>query len=748
MLKKIWDLVLYFLKKIWQWLLGIKKLDELNPPLQSEADKVLLMTSRNEVDGKLQIFEGTMPTDLHGVFYAVYPVGSVNSNGLPFSQTINGKNNIEYGTPIMNGDGMMISINFNGPSQPAISSRLMKTPCFFADYNSRQGTDPHIPFGFLNFGISRMSLVLGTRNELNTAAIPVKFKNYNPFLLSTYDVGRPFITDPVSMKLQTPVGQNSDWVAGTPDFLPWPLPMLQTTAHPSFDPNTEEVFTVNYTMLSNGKAYVHNPRTVFHLQNNPLIFEEKLGALCKGMENEKDSNKLKERLQDFFDNLDHYILGAEKINSESKATVETSVWLMRWKGEEQIEKWSLTDQSGIKLQIKECMHQTALTRDFIVLTDCAFKFSLDLLVNNPFPGNLSLDRFLRKLMAGTMLPYTDCYIVKRAELVAGGGSATAYKLQSPIPVETIHYSCDYENPGGKITLIGMHNTAACVAEWIRPDDESQITGGPISNEMVSLFALGSMDVNRIGKWVIDTNSLQIDEANSKQYYDTGKTDQPDIGPNTWTLGLYTFRDIISATTSVPHIKYTWYVANGLDSRMLTKFIYGLYENYENRIVPVEEIVRLTTQDLPQTLVRLNCDSMLPEDHYQFDKTTYIRSLHFIPRPKPSPGIVYELDGHIFCTLQSPIPLVEPIIYRSEYWVFDAAKISGGPVCKLKFDDIRFCFTLHTAWLETALPYNLPFDVDIKQDYGAVIEKLPDKDVLEDYFKNYVYPDWYAQKNTP
>jgi hypothetical protein len=420
---------------------------------------------------------------------------------------------------------------------------------------------------------------------------------------------------------------------------------------------------------------------------------------------------------------------------------------MRWKGQELIEKWTLTDQSGNTLQIKECMHQTGLTRDYIVLTDCAFKFSMDLLVNNPFPEDPFIDRFLRKHLAGTMLPYTDCYIVKRAELTGGGGSAKAYKLQSPIPVETIHYSCDYENPGGKITLFGIHNTAACVAEWIRPYDLLKVTGEPIANEMISLFALGSMDVNRIGKWVIDTNSLQIDNNNSKQYFDTGKTDQPDMGPNTWTLGLYTFRDIISPTKMVPQIKYLWYVANGLDSRMLTSFIYDLYQNYENRIVPAEEIVKLTQKDLPQTLVMLNCTTMQPADHYQFERNTFIRSLHFIPRPKPSLNVPYELDGHIFCTMQAGIPQMAPLNYQAQYWVFDAAKISAGPVCKFKFDDIRFCFTLHSAWLESALPFNFPYNVDVKEDYDAGIDKLIDATMVKDFFRDHVYPDWYAQINT-
>lgn len=745
MLKRIWSFIKASFKKIWDYITGKnnKPPSGLEPPV---AD-TFLYTTRTETDGKLQLYEGVLPQDMNGVFYVMYPVGTVNSNGLPYAEhDEDGKYNKEYGTPIMNGDGMLLSVSFNGTQSPDIKTRLMKTPCYFADYNSRYGTPDYEVFGFSNFGISRMSAILGARNELNTAATPVKFGNANPFLLASYDVGRPFITDPVNLVLQTPVGKNIDWTPGTPGFLPWPLPIVQTTAHPSFDPNTEEVFTVNYTRMSTAKSFVNTPQTIYYLQHNPDKFKAKLLTLCNDMAGEQDSDKVQLRLKDFFENLGYYVGGNAKENITDEAKKQTSVWLMRWKGTEQIEKWTLTDQSGNALQIAECMHQTALTKDYIVLTDTAFKFSIDLLVNNPFPEDPVIDGFIRKHLAGTMLPYTDCYLVKRAELTAGGGKATAYKLKTPIPVETIHYSCDYENPEGKITLYGIHNTAACVAEWIRPYDFSKLTGKPVTTQLISLFALGSMDVNRIGKWVLDTNLLEIDNAHSKQYYATGNTDQPDIGPNTWTLGLYTFRNIISPTKTVGQIKYLWFVANGLDSRMLTEFIYDLYQDYPNRIVPAEKIIELTQQDLPQTLVMLNCSSMDAAAHFQFEKNMYIRSLQFIPRPKPTPGIEYELDGYLFCTLQAGIPQPEPLKYRSEYWVFDAAKINEGPVCKLNYDEIQFCFTLHSAWLENASPYNFPYDIDVKQDYNSVISKLIDNGLIQDFFNKHVYPEWYIQKN--
>lgn len=744
----------------------LEKCQNLKPKPQTEDDKALMYTTRTETDGNLQVYEGTLPSDMNGVFYVVYPVGSVNSGGLPFPQTINGKYNDEYASPIMNGDGMILSISFDGSQAPAIKSRLVKPPCYFADYNTRPVSSTSESLSslgilkFSNFGISRLSMALGARNLLNTAVIPVKFKDAPPFLLSTYDVGRPFIMDPLQLKLQSPIGANTDWVKATPSILPWVFPIVQTTAHPSFDANTQELFSVNYCKASTAREYIITERTAYHLQNNTNLFQEKLIEFCESRIHINDPSRIAEELMDFFEHLDHNLLGTEK--KPSATPDDTSVWLMRWKGDQTIEKWMLVDQAGgDAIQIQECMHQTSLTKDYIVLTQTAFKFALDLLINNPFPNHPCIDILIRQLLASAMLPYTDCYIVKRSDLTAGGGKVIAYKVSipggaHPIPVETIHYSCDYQNPNQEITLYAMHNSSSCVAEWIRTYDTAQLTGKQVDTNLMGMFALGSMDVNRVGKWVIDCKSFTIDEANSKQYYSPGTVSAKDIatvpkntdlGPTTWTLGLYTFRDMISPVKTVDKIKYMWYVANGSDPNYLTEFIYGLYKDAEDRILPVDDVLAYTKVGIPQSLVRMNCSSMQPDDHFQFAYGTYIRSVQFIPKPTSAKGAEYETNGYIFCTMQVP---VDAIHYRSEYWIFDATNISSGPICKLFFKDIQYCFTLHSAWMDSAQAYSLGYDVDVRGDYNQEIGSIfgtgqVAKDVINFFEKN-VYADWYKQKN--
>jgi hypothetical protein len=185
----------------------------------------------------------------------------------------------------------------------------------------------------------------------------------------------------------------------------------------------------------------------------------------------------------------------------------------------------------------------------------------------------------------------------------------------------------------------------------------------------------------------------------------------------------------------------------MDPDYLTEFIYSLYKDAADRILPVDDVMAYTKAGIPQSLVRLNCNTMQPDDYFQFEYGSYIRSTQFIPRPKQTSGVEYEQDGYIFCTMQVP---QDPVNYRSEYWVFDAAKISSGPVCKLFFNGIQFCFTLHSAWMESAKSYDLNYDVDVRNDYNAEIAEIfasdpAAKQTMLDFFETYVYTDWYKYK---
>ena len=711
------------------------------------------------------VTDGTFPADMLGTVYMVYQIGSVNSDGLPYPEFLpDGSLNPEYGSAIMSGDGMVLKIDLT--DQPTIKTRIMRTPSYYADWNTRLGTEEsHKDFELLrfkNFGISRFSLMLGTSNPLNTAVTPARFGADPSVLVAAYDVGRPYILDPVSLQLQTPIGDSSEWMTGVPANVPWAFELFETTAHPCFDPRTKELFSVNYSRIE--KSVIMAGRTVHHLKTNHDLFKRKLVELMGRHQDNPDTEAVRERLTRFFENLDDELfpnpnpgflerlwqsikIFFQKIFHKKKTDPGAAVTLMRFEGTGSWKKWVLHDQHGQKLQIKNCMHQTGLTKDYLILQDSSFKFSNELLINNPFPEHLGLERFIREVLATTMLPYAECYLVRRKELTDEADKAIAYKLDKPIPVETIHFSCDYENPDGQITLYGIHNAAMCVAEWVRPYDISALSGKATDPEVLSLFSLGTMDVSRIGKWKIDADSNKLLEDQSTVLAETGNTKASSgesLGFNTWTIGLYTFRDIIASDKTVDTLEHLWFVSGGLDPRMLTQFIEKLYKDYPNRLVPYPEVKELTRKTIPSSLNYLNTTTMSSNEtgYYQFRDQDYVRSVQFVPRKDPAPGIPYGLDGYIVCSIQVTSQEKDGSLHRQgEFWIFRAENISAGPICRMYHPEINFCFTLHSAWMPNPQPSSMAYHIPVRQDYDRVIDKLPDKEVIQPFFEKYVYPNF-------
>jgi carotenoid cleavage dioxygenase-like enzyme len=723
----------------------LKKLfrPESNLSKNSDEPKVigLLNTSREEIDGTLTILEGSLPNDIHGVFYVSLPVGSVNSAGLPFPEkNPDGSKNKEFGSPIMNGDGLVIQVDLNTKPLPSVKTKLMKTPCYYADEATRYGTEHHDLLGFRNLGITRMSLALGARNELNTAVQPIRFKGQkHPSLLATYDVGRPFVLDPKTMEIHLPISKATQWMNAQPPMVPWPFGVVQTTAHPVFDPRTKELFSVNYSRSKS--SFSQMEFTLHHMRKNKGLFLRLLEALAHEIVDHPDIHHVKSRLHAFLKELPSQLKTDHEVEHGKKH--EVFMYLLRFDGIDSTTRWEVFDQNGEKLIIDECMHQMGITEDFIILTDCAFKFGLDLMFDNPFPESKIIERLIRRLTTVRMDPFTETYIIRRADLDPAQNKVTAYKLKEPIPYETIHYSCDYANPDGIVTLYGIHNAATCIAEWVRTFDIRATDGKPVDPEYYSLFAVGSMDVSRLGKWRINTKTLELEKDNSAVFESAGNYEEEKIGPNTWTMVLYTYRDIISAERNVPTIKQLWFVSAGADENLLTEFVWNLYKDYPHRKISLEEVKKITKKGVPVCLQRINLETMQPEDLFQFSNKVYCRGVHFIPRKTRDLQIPEELDGYLFCPVQKGYINEEGNWeFSSEFWVFDATDIAKGPICKMKHEGVKFAFTLHTAWLEEAVSETLPKPFTIKEDYGEVISKIPKMEgekFLEPFFEQNIYP---------
>ena len=743
--------------------------------------------SREELDIELNILEGSLPTDCYGFVYLNSSVGTPNSDGLPFpEERPDGTPNPEYGSPLLGGDSMVYQYDLNEKGKLKLKSRLLKPPCYYADQATQYWQDGKVNdlfkvYGFQNLGMTRLSYMLGMRNELCTAVTPFQFSTDSaPRILANFDAGRPYEFDPKTLNIKTPIGANTEWTSSTPPFLVFPFPIFQSTAHPAFDPITQELFSVNFT--KSFKVMANQLKILQLLRYSPKELEGKLEQKVKALEEKRtdlDSMEGKKdmigEINDFFQNIEKHveikeswwqkflllIKNAIKSSVEKETNLSDAVYLMRWQGKGAWDKWQLIDSKTQQpMVIQQCMHQIAVSKDYVVLADAGFKLTFDMMFNNPFPNNPLIDRFFRLISTTTMLDYTDTYLVDRRALDPKKQTAQVQKLPFPLPYETIHFSVDYENPNDTITFHAAHNSAACLAEWVRVYDKNQLTGESPNVKTIGLSPTGITDISRIGRYKIQGQTGRILEQ--KIVADLGNTqDTKNIGASTWGIALYTFRDIVSANKVVPKIKNIFWQCYGLEKDLLTQFIYLLYKNYHNRQVNLDEVLKYTADGIPFTISRMNMETMQFEDCHVFDQNTTFRGMQFVPRKreKPDPNTEESLDGYIFCavTAGKPDPQ-EPknpdkITYQSQIWIFDAANLSK-PLCKLAHEKLIANTTLHTAWLETAESIKTDYNIDVRGDYDPLIKSAllgdflhgilfrPQRKQIQAIFDQYVYPNFY------
>ena len=425
------------------------------------------------------------------------------------------------------------------------------------------------------------------------------------------------------------------------------------------------------------------------------------------------------------------------------------VTLLRWTGKNApLDRWNVIDAStGENLVVYQTMHQTNLSRDYIVLVDSSLKFAFDLLENIPFPEHPWLNTLLRRLTTKIVQPETPLYLIRRADLKPGASTVVAHSFM--IPLETVHYSIDYENPNGQVTIHTAHNSASCAAEWLRPYDYlATQPDTPALPNTIGLMACGEMDIGRIGKFVVegDTGTILSQQIIHQKGFEGD--DVASVKAHTWAVALNTYRDMISAEKTVDRIVHNFWQCYGLDYRMLTVFMQELYQDYPNRIIPVDTLLDYTRHGIPFCLVRQNTETMTLDDYYLFRMNENLRSIQFVPR-KRAPGAVSpvpeQMDGYIFCTMVNGDPNdLTADAYTREIWLFDAAKLSAGPVCTLFHNDLNYYFTIHSAWVPDCQSFDGGYNVNIKKDYDEVLSTFVNSDKqkeMQTFMETNVYPHY-------
>ena len=726
----------------------------------------LLSATREELDVDLEVIEGEAPTDAHGHIFINSAVGSVNSGGLPYPKYEgDGSLDGEWNTPIFNGDGYVVRLDFNQPGKVHLRTGLMKTPSYYADEALREGGPARedkkfSKWYFKNRGMARMNMQLGQRNQANVAVVPVQFKDDPvPRMLATYEAGRPWEINPENLKIIAPVGKSEDYDSLVPNwFWRYVFPAVMTTAHPVFDPYTKDFYICNF--VQGVRNFVGFSRLMASLDRDPERVAKRLEEkLDKVREKENQEEAMKE-LEDWLTNSsDEEFEAADARNREEeflpfleklveKVYPGDYVNVLRWNGHPDLKKWRVRC-NGKDISINNNMHQMGITKDYLILSNSTFNNNVSMMFNYLFPQFPKLEEKMRAIISRPQNPHADLYFIRREDLK--DDVDVVHATHARIPLETVHFSCNYANPDDKITIMTAHNTANCPAEWVRHYDRKKFNGEEMHPHIHGYMAVGQMDIGRVGRYVFNAKTGQVVEEETSVLFETGDIEHPEkIGPHTWGVGLYTFRGYEEVDHRPDNIGNIYWQVFGLDKNYLSEFVWGLYEQYPNRKVSVEDIERLTKQGVPIGLARVDhaAKELKLEDFFMFEADHHLRSVQFLPRKTRTEGVPADMDGYVMCTMTVPLP-DQVLKYRSEVWLWDAADLAKGPICKLHHPSFRFAYTFHSVWTQSAGATNPKNQIGIIDDIDDMVKWIgnPVRQVkVEEFMDKYVYPHFQDQQN--
>lgn len=680
----------------------------------------ILQANRVEfTDAELKVTEVNgkkFPEDLRGHVFIIAPVGTVDSGGLPFVS----------GDSFLCGDGMVYRISFNENGKVLLNTKIVKPPDYYADQATY--TEPqYAKYKFRNQGIMRFSLCLGFRNDLSIAFLPMKFENDDrERLLVTYDAGRHYEIDPQTLEVVTPVGWNKEWRGEIDINLPvlkifnFPFAPVLSTAHPVFDVRKSQMFTVDY-----GRSLC----SFIQLLAKPAL------AVFRPLQ--KPASRLLEKAGKSWSEKVYQCLSNFRIT-------KSFVYLVRWDGEGQLERWRLVLPNGSPVKIKQSIHQIGMSEDYIIIVDTSYTTGIEQAINDPCPKYPKIEEYLRETQDVKPNPITPVYIVPRSSLNKGqrlamGEEETSVKvIPLNLPLEVTHFLVDYDNPDRKITLHAAHTCAWDVSEWIRSYD---VSAYPPYNSMPP-YLLGmeqsEMDISRVGRYVIDGETGEILEQKViPEQFDPAAEDSR----CTWGVALYAYLDRLPSnvypTLPPGKLDNIYWVSLGLWKDLITEFMVKFTKDYPAREVPLEQLCKIAeTEGRPSCLFRMDTSSteaMKVADCYEFPPGYIGLSPQFVARGDGNSST----DGYIVCTVWYD--------NTHEIWIFEAWNLKQGPQWKLSHEALKFGVTLHTAWLPETPRRQASYYVPVEEDYHKLVECKPNIKAL---FEREVYPHFKKHLSSP
>jgi hypothetical protein len=608
-------------------------------------------------DGQLELVaEGTLPADLQGFVFIIGPTGA---HGRPASSD----------TPFLNGDGTLYRIAFDG-ERAVLDWRLMRPACFWAEELAR--TNPAFADArFYDRGIARVSSngQIGGRNMLNTALQAIRFGDGPERLLVTYESGRPYEVCPETLRLVTPMGRRERWL---PTLFPdSPFALISATSHPAFHPQREEVYAMNF--VRGWRIYAK--RLLRALQSG-----WRPGMLLRRAQKDGGAGRRRSRAPGGSP------LGAIAGFRQRRGGLlpKPASRLVLWDGAKEPTTVEVVDGSGKPLELMESAHQMLTTERYVLVTDAAFKFEMDLVFRD-LDGRLPswLIRLIRRRLSRPQPSTTRLHLIPLAEIDAvRSGRATKARAQTvTLPASIVHCFADYDDAGGtRVVVHVVDNAGSDSSEFLEQNDRSELRGGPLSPEVLGMMPAGT-DVDRFRRFTIHLEDGAVLEVEASAEI----TDHDAM----WTVALASGPGV-AMSEPLPAIRDLYFYTHGLMPPAMSELVWDLYREAPRRVLSADDVRRRALAGGHRArLARYTSGARAIDTGWEAPTGCLLLSPQWAPsstagHPGYVVGALFEPEGKAIA-------------------IFHAGELSEGPVCVLRPREgsLPWGYVVHSTYLAKA-----------------------------------------------
>ncbi|HYX36353.1 MAG TPA: carotenoid oxygenase family protein [Oligoflexus sp.] len=356
-------------------------------------------------------------------------------------------------------------------------------------------------------------------------------------------------------------------------------------------------------------------------------------------------------------------------------------------------------EENFPANIRQTVHSICVTRNYVLLIDTPFSMEGEVMLG------------LKALRA--QLPETTIWVVPRAEL---NGENQPIRVRKVIlEKEWEHIFADYDDGDGIITLYGATNPASDYSECLKVGDRLYPSNEPVRPDLYGMI-VSPMDRGDCGQVRIDMRGGSKKNLKAEVHL----TSHPVYN---WQTALATYRD---DGQPIEKLEYLYWMSFGFSKELITKDLYYTYDYYKYRQVPVHE---LPWDGVPPALFRYNCLNLTIDDGYTMPSGVFSSSPVFVPKK----GSSSQKDGYILCTVTAD----RRAQAGDELWLFDAQRLSQGPICKMVHPKLNFAFTLHTVWRAQISKRQAKYKVTAAESYGQALQQQPED--IQQFFEQEIFP---------